>query len=301
MKLNKIIGDVKNKNILLLQGPMGDYFNTLDQRFSSDGAKVFRIGFNAGDEFFAKTEHYTPFKNTPKSWSNFVENFYKEHSIDMLFVFGDCRFYQKYAIEIAKDFGVEVFVFEEGYLRPNFITLEKNGVNYNSSLPRNREFYDNLDLDDEVIFEMEHLRYFASTYEKMAWQATIYYILGSVFHYKYPNYHHHRNFSFLKEGIIGIKNFLRKNLNRVIERGLNKYFENELNNQYYFVPLQTYNDFQLRAHSDYNSIEEFIQEIIISFSKYAPKNTYLVFKHHPMDRGKRIIKNISIFILNIME
>ena len=81
----KIVGDVKEKKILLLQGPMGSYFNTLDTKFTNEGAKVFRIGFNAGDEFFARTDHYTEYKDKPKNWQKFVEEFYKKHDINKLF------------------------------------------------------------------------------------------------------------------------------------------------------------------------------------------------------------------------
>lgn len=295
MKLDKIVGDVQNKNILLLQGPMGSYFNTLDERFTKNGANVFRIGFNAGDEYFAKSDHYTGYKDTPENWPVYIKDFLLKNNINKLFVFGDCRFYQKHAIAISKGLNIEVFVFEEGYLRPNFITLEKYGVNDNSTIPRDRKFYDNLNIDNEIIFEMEHLEYFGSTYGKMARQATLYYFLGNFFHYKYPNYHHHRCFSFFKEGWTGIKNYFRKNINIVKEKNLNQYFEKELDKKYYFVPLQTYNDFQLRVHSNYNSIEEFIKEVLMSFSKFAPGDKYLVFKHHPMDRGKKNYKKYIMF------
>src|SRR5574344_2517357 len=81
----------------------------------------------------------------------------------------------------------------------------------------------------------------------------------------------------------------------VKEKNLNQYFEKELDKKYYFVPLQTYNDFQLRVHSNYNSIEEFIKEVLMSFSKFAPGDKYLVFKHHPMDRGKKNYKKYIMF------
>ncbi|MCP4180108.1 MAG: capsular biosynthesis protein, partial [bacterium] len=74
-------------------------------------------------------------------------------------------------------------------------------------------------------------------------------------------------------------------------------FEDRLNNdlakKYYFVPLQTYSDFQVRIHSDFGSIESFLKGVILSFSKNAPKETFLLLKHHPMDRG---IKNYSKLI-----
>ena len=162
----KIVDDVKEKKILLLQGPMGSYFNTLDTKFTNEGAKVFRIGFNAGDEFFARTDHYTGYKDKPKNWQKFVEEFYKKYDIQMLFVFGDCRFYQKIAIDIEKKLQIEVFVFEEGYIRPNFITLEKYGVNGYSPQPKERTFYDNLIFDDNLIEEIKSVVKFKSTFIK---------------------------------------------------------------------------------------------------------------------------------------
>ena len=49
-------------------------------------------------------------------------------------MFGDCRQYHRTAKQVAERNNIRVFAFEEGYIRPNFVTLEENGVNGNSSL-----------------------------------------------------------------------------------------------------------------------------------------------------------------------
>jgi len=64
-----------------------------------------------------------------------------------------------------------------------------------------------------------------------------------------------------------------------------------------FVPLQTHNDFQILEHSGYKSIEKFIIEVIESFSN-SGLDKWLIFKHHPVDRGR---KNYKEFILNQAE
>ena len=300
----KIVGDVKEKKILLLQGPMGSYFNTLDTKFTNEGAKVFRVGFNAGDEFFARTDHFTGYKDKPKNWQKFVEEFYKKHDIQMLFVFGDCRFYQKIAIEVAKKSQIQVFVFEEGYIRPNFITLEKYGVNGYSPQTKDRTFYDNLIFDDDLIKEIESVVKFKSTFIKLAREAIIYYWVSNLFYHKYPYYIHHRNFFLMDEFKSGCKNVFRKYKYKFTERGLNNRFKNEFSKKYYFVPLQTHGDFQIKTHSKYKNIEAFIKEVMESFSKNAPKEAFLVFKHHPVDRGQRnharYIKNLA-YILGIKD
>ena len=287
MQILDIVGSVDGKNILLLQGPMGRFFNQLDHKFSKLGAQTFRIGLNAGDEFFADAKHYTPFKGRIEEWERFIENFFVKHQIDILFVFGDCRFYQSKAIEIAKQCGVRVFVFEEGYIRPDFITLEENGVNDNSSLPRERAFYDALPYHENMECHSKNVVHIGNTYGKMAWQAVFYYVIGNLFAFKYPHYQHHRTFSAILEAFYGVRNFLRKYKYKVIEYKTEELYKTKLSKKYYFVALQTHEDFQILHHSDYESIEAFIEEVLESFATYAPQDTFLVLKHHPMDRGKK--------------
>ena len=287
MQIVDIVGDVSGKNILLLQGPMGKFFNLLDHKFMSLGATTFRIGLNAGDEFFADARHFIPFKGRIEEWKSFIAAFNKKHSIDMVFVFGDCRFYQNKAIKTAKKQGLEVFVFEEGYVRPDFITLEKNGVNDNSSLPREREFYDALEYHDKMECNSKNILHIGNTYKEVVWQATLYYLVGNIFFFKYPHYHHHRTFSALLEAFYGVRNFVRKQRYRFQEFNAQKLYQTQLHKQYYFVALQTYEDFQILHHSDYKNIEEFIVEVLSSFAHNAPKDKYLMIKHHPMDRGKK--------------
>lgn len=290
MQIFEVIGDIKDKNILLLQGPMGAFFNFLDKKFTSQGAKTFRIGFNAGDEFFSDTKHFTPYRDKPSEWEKFISDYLRSHAIDLIFLFGDCRYYQRLAIKIAKEMGVRVFIFEEGYIRPDFITIEENGVNDHSSLPRNREFYDALIYSEEAQCNYKNAKHIGSTYKIMALQAAAYYVVARMFRFKYPYYEHHKNFSAFLELFYGVRNFLRKQLYSVQEAGLEHAFSDEYSKRYYFVALQTHDDFQIKEHSKYKNMEEFILEVLQSFAKYAPKDRYLVIKHHPMDRGKKDYK-----------
>lgn len=284
MTLENRIGDIKGKNVLLLQGPMGTFFNKLTKICIKKGANPFRIGFNAGDQFFALKHNFYPYKGTPKQWPKFIKKFYSEHNIELVFLFGDCRFYHKMAIQIAKNMQIDVYVFEEGYLRPGFITMEYFGANHHSKTPRYREYYDTY----TPRFKQDYIEQTTySTYGRMAWWALEYYMISNIFYFLYPHYIHHRDFSAFKEGVYGIINFLRKMKHKITERNLEIIFEKNLCKKYYFVPIQTHDDFQVRAHSRFRTMESFIEYNIASFSKNAPKDTFLVFKHHPMDRGKR--------------
>ncbi len=291
----KRIGDIDGKNILLLQGPMGGFFKRLDDYFRAEGAITFKLGLNAGDQFFSNHDNYTPYRGDVEGWREFVSRFVIENKIDKLFVFGDCRIYQRMAIGAANEIGVEVFVFEEGYFRPDYITLERAGVNDYSHISREKEFYEALDLES-LPHPSPSPTHFSLI--RMVMSAIIYYLLSNLFFFRYPHYQHHRDFSSIKEAFFGIRNFVRKYYYLFKERHHIELITGRLSKAYFFVPLQTYNDFQILQHSDYLSIEKFIIEVLESFAKKAPSETYLLFKHHPVDRGR---KDYEEFIFNQAE
>ncbi len=276
------IGEVRDRRILLLQGPMGTFFKRLDRRLRRAGAQTYRIGFNAGDRFFSYGDNYTSYRGTKEEWESFVGDFLQKHRIDMIFLFGDCRFYQATAIRVAQRMGIEVFVFEEGYVRPHYITMERWGVNDYSHLSRDPDFYRRLESTEPL--EPQHAR---QSKTKMVLSATAYYAVANLFAFRYPHYQHHRDFSAVKEAFYGIRGAIRKLYYPLMDNRYGDKIKRDLHHRYYFVPLQTHNDFQILQHSPFQSIEKFIITVLESFAVHAPKDHWIVFKHHPVDRGRR--------------
>ena len=62
-----------------------------------------------------------------------------EEQVTDLHVFGDWRPLHREAVLLARVRGIRVWAYEEGYLRPDYITMEQGGVNGLSSLPNTRE------------------------------------------------------------------------------------------------------------------------------------------------------------------
>jgi capsular polysaccharide export protein len=276
------IGDIKDKNILFLQGPMGTFFKKVDKSFKKKGANTYKIGFNMGDWIFSYHDNYTPYTDTTKHWEKFITNYLISNKIDMIFLFGDCRFYQKIARKVAYNLNIKVYVFEEGYIRPHYITMELFGVNGFSDIPKNREFYQNLSIDEQPT--PKHAK---TSKTKMILSASAYYAVSNLFYFKYPHYIHHRDFSAIKELFYGIRGMYRKLWFQLTQRKYHNIFQTTLHKKYYFIPLQTHNDFQILQHSNYKSVEKFIIQVLESFASNAPKDTHIVFKHHPVDRGRK--------------
>jgi capsular polysaccharide export protein len=287
------IGAIKNNNILFLQGPMGTFFKKLDKSFSKRGATTYKIGFNAADSFFSNHYNYVPFRAKEQEWEYFITNFLKDKKINKVFLFGDCRFYQSVTIQIAMKLSIEVFVFEEGYIRPDYITMEKYGVNDFSHICRDPNFYKNLPCSEE-----DSPKPAFQSKAKLIFSAMIYYSIANLLHFRYPYYKHHRDFSAIKEAFYGVRSFIRKIYYPLYENKYKSKIETTLSKKYFFVPIQTHNDFQILQHSGYLSIEKFILDVLDSFMKYAADEHYIIFKHHPVDRGQ---KNYTSFIMEQSE
>jgi len=290
------IGTVDKKNILFLQGPVGFFFKDLKSVLQSNGATTFKIALNAADWFFSNRDTVYSFKGKKEVWSDYIKTFLKEKKIDKIFIFGDCRFYQMQTIAIAMDLHIDVFVFEEGYVRPDFVTMEKYGVNNFSKISRDPAFY--MALDDRYLTLEREILPVNPKFSRMAFSAITYYLLSHLFTFRYPHYVHHREPSAVKEFFWGWRNVFRKVKYKFTEKGLTEKLTGALSKRYFFVPLQTYNDFQLREHSSFASIEDFIADVMYSFAEHAPKETFLVLKHHPADRGR---KNYEVLIASLSK
>jgi capsular polysaccharide export protein len=267
---------------------MGSVFKKFDLVLRQHGAKTYKIGFTAGDWYFSNQDNYIPFQGKKEEWHVYIKSFLETNNIEKIFLFGDCRFYQSQAIAAAYSLGIDIFVFEEGYVRPHYVTMEKYGVNDYSRISRNADFYVNL--KEKPYKKPLHTK---QSKFKMIYSATLYYLISNLFFFRYPHYEHHRDFSALKEAFYGVRGLMRKIIYIFTERKYTKILTKELSKRYFFVPLQTHNDFQILQHSEYGSIEKFIIEVLESFAAFAPRDDKLIFKHHPVDRGRR---NYAAFI-----
>ncbi|EOG9269577.1 capsule biosynthesis protein [Campylobacter coli] len=274
---DKIKKEFSGKTVLLLQGPVGTFFHRLAIKMKKNKTKVLKLNFNGGDFFFYPNGKRC--KCDEKDLENFYENFFKEKKIDAIVMYNDCRLIHAKAIKVARKLGIGIWIFEEGYLRPYCITFEKDGVNANSSLPRDKNFYLSCN-----ILTKESIKEIPGGFKFMAFSAFLYWFFSFLLAPFFNNKLHHRTL-FPFEFLFWFRSLYRKYLYKFTEKKLNQKIYS-LEKKYFLAILQVYNDTQIKHHYK-KSIEEFIEELILSFANHARAKSYLVFKHHPMDRGYR--------------
>jgi capsule polysaccharide modification protein KpsS len=269
----------KGRKILLLQGPMGPFFWWLSRKIRRRGATVFKVNFNLGDVFFYPFENIL-YRKSLHDWPLYLEQLLQEHNISEIALFGDCRPYHKAAIEVARRLDVRVVVFEEGYLRPHWITLEEGGVNGNSTISNCPEFYRKQTLSPQL-----NSRRFAHPFARMALFSSLYALSEACGRKFFPQYKHHRVLNPFSEISSWLRSAWRRRRHNVNSKQVQKRCKGPLANNYFLLPLQVRNDAQILHHSPFMDIGSLLTTVIGSFAEYASKELFLVIKHHPMDRG----------------
>nr|WP_284500098.1 capsular biosynthesis protein [Microbulbifer sp. GX H0434] len=265
---------------VFLQGPLGPFFARLAKRLSAFGVETHKINFNGGDRHFGWADHQVDFTGHARDWSAFFRDYLQRHDIAAVFVYGDCRLYHAEACSVCEALDIPFGVFEEGYLRPDFVTLEWGGVNALSSTDWSLEA-----IDSYRPAGREPSLKVGMTFWQRAAFAVRYYLAARLARSEFPDYQHHRNRDWKAETGCWLKSFVRKGVYKLTQRSLLPRVLERYSGRFYLFPLQTRDDFQLRTHSDLLSIENAIDVVISSFARNAAEDEALVIKHHPMDRG----------------
>ncbi|WP_373376751.1 capsule biosynthesis protein [Cupriavidus nantongensis] len=267
-----------HRRVLLLQGPNGPFFARLRDLLTAKGCQVTKVNFNGGDDAFYRRGDIVRFVQPMVLWESVLRSLVAERRIDAIVVFGTSRRQHRIGARVADALGIAFWAFEEGYVRPDYITLECGGVNADSPLA------------PLAIPEIPKVtvpakpRKFRHSFRKMALYSFWYFAAGMTGARRYPHYQHHKPFALHELGQ-WIRAAYRKQVYRWQERPLREQLLANDHPHFFLAPLQVYNDSQIRVHSPWRRIEDFIEWTAHSFAEHAPADSVLVFKHHPMDRG----------------
>lgn len=294
------------KRVLFLQGPVGPFFWNLAKDLRSKGAEVFKFNFNAGDWLFYPRGAHS-FKGHLSEWAPQLGAFMREQQIDVVLLFGDCRPVHACVRGLAQELGCTLGVFEEGYLRPNYVTFEPVGVNGNSVFAQSlgpwlvqQALQQKTEQKTEGGSQQPKAKPVGNAFWHSAMWGMAYFFAAWLGQFTWNNALHHRRMSIFDSPWWWLS-FGRKFWYKIKEWGIERLLCTEKSDQFFLIPLQVYNDAQITVHSDFDSVCNFADYVMRSFAKalaiersegvpsggQSIRDAILVFKHHPMDRGHR--------------
>jgi len=177
-----------------------------------------------------------------------------------------------------------VHVFEEGYMRPYWITYERGGTNGNSRLM------------EMSIADMQ------KALEKSDMEAPLppghwgdmrqHVFYGALYHWfvmfrngDYRNFRPHRDLPVTKEFRLYLKRLLLMPF-QAIERRAATLRIRLGGFPYHLALLQLEHDSSFQMHSPFATMTDFLEEVIGGFAKGAPQHHHLVVKAHPLEDGR---------------
>lgn len=267
------------RHVLFLQGPGSLFFYRFGQALKRTGVEVSKIHLCAGDLLFWPSSDAVVFRGSFEDWPSFIERYIISHGVSDVVLFSDSRPYHRVATNIAKGLGINAFVFENGYFRPDWITFERGGVNGRSPFPRDRARIEKLaEAAPDPDVHATSLRYNRHLLlGDWTWHALN--LLGTPL---FPHYRRHRPAHPLRELWGATKKIVRWYGKHQRSKAR---FDSILDSKrpYFFFPLQLDQDFQLIVDSPFASISEATEAVIASFARHAPRDCLLVIKNHPHD------------------
>jgi capsular polysaccharide export protein len=199
-------------------------------------------------------------------------------------LYGDTRPIHAEAIAVAREAGIAVHVFEEGYLRPYWVTYERGGANGHSRLMQlgvaeMRAALANAELDHTEApahwGDMRHHIFYGALYH--------FHVLAR--NRGYAGFRSHRQ--------IGVRGEFLLYLRRLglmpwlwADRVAATWKIRTGGFPYHVCLLQLAHDASFRMHSPFKGMREFLDLVIRGFAEGAPRHHHLVFKAHPLEDGR---------------
>lgn len=266
---------------LLLQGPVGWFFKSLQTELIRRNFDVKRVLFNSADAIYASRKNVVRFSGSLDDWQRWLKNEFSVNPPDIIILFGSNRPVHTVARELAKIHDIKVLSLEEGYLRSGYITCEVGGNNQHSMLSHSMK---------DVIAEgdvPQHANVGSSFYHLVA-QGMIYYLWRDFTESEAEKQLYHRVTNTpLVDSIIWTRRMMRYWWAKIFEYRARRQILSGKKGHYIFVPLQTPGDSQLRIASRGWSNNKLVRETLRAV-KETGSDLHVIFKTHPLDVNSHI-------------
>lgn len=265
---------LRGRRFLIVTAPFGPFGKVLARTLEERGAEVSRMIFNAGDMAYWRRSGGIVFKRTVSSWPARLAELAPQFTDIVLF--GEGGAYNQAVMTHRPHMDARVWVLENGYLRPDWITIERDGVNASSSLPRTRAAY------DQAPREVPVTRPVGKILPHHVLHISLYHLIQLPGRFLFPRYKAPYTQPPWLQCIGHIRRYFSlafSSRKKVDARALTT------KGAFFLACLQREGDAQLLRYSHFADNTAFLAEVMTSFARHAPQDARLVVKNHPLDPG----------------
>jgi len=273
---------------LFLQGPHGPFFDRLARQLRIAGARTCRLGFNSADRAFWHGGDYIAFRDPPDALSGALAEMIDQNAVTDIVCYGSNRPVHEIALRVAKDKGLTPHVFEEGYLRPYWVTYERGPANAASPATgfTLSEMADALAHGAPTLYEAPDR--WGDMRAHMIW--------GAAYHARllagnagYPGFKPHRTPDYWAEFRLHLAKLLSAPA-RTVVRGASTLRVRHGGFPYHLVLLQLAHDANFLNHGPFPDQAHFLDVVFRGFAEGAPRHHHLVLKAHPLEDGREPLR-----------
>src|SRR5882672_6536838 len=248
-------------HFLFLQGMPSPFFRRIARGLAARGWRTTGINLCMGDRLFWGGRKAVNYRGSLADWPAFIDAFLMREGVTDLVLLGEQRRYHKEAVAAAQARGIRVTVTDFGYLRPDWITLERDGMSGNSRFPR--------DMDEVRRLAGQAARSdlaprYADSALAMALGDLLYSFSSVLFGWLYPKYQRsdRRPHPIVYFPAIGWRLLAARFGAQRAQRQMAALLAAQT--PYFVLPLQLEHDFQIVAYSPFADLLEPLQAVIRS-------------------------------------
>lgn len=275
------------KNFLFLQGPQGPFFAKCAKAVQDDGHQVFKICLNGGDQTDWGRMPFDAYTGTLAEWEQYLAAYIAEHKITDIALYSYWRPYHQTAIQLARSKGVQLHGFEEGLLRPYWVTLDPRlPCEYAAYVKEevSRQLQAGVSVPTDVAEPKETKVVQSNSSWWMLFWCFRYYLAFFSRADKYKQYETHRPWAPATEAKFWFFQVLKYPWRKMTSTLRLRRVLRETS-PLYALCLQLDGDSQIKQYCHYDGMRDVLGEALPAFAAHAPKDAILVVKSHPLDNG----------------
>jgi capsular polysaccharide export protein len=283
--------EMNNAHIVFLQGLPTPFFTRVARELTARGCRTTGINLCLGDQLFWRGAYTVNYRGRLADWAQFIADFYDKNGVTGIVLLGEQRSYHQQAIKLAQARGISVTVTDFGYLRPDWMTFERDGMGGDSHFPKDAQAILALAADAP---RADLTQRYTDGFWTMAWGDMAYHFANFFYFWLFPFYRrpYKRNHPLVHYVAIGRRLLFAKRGHRHAQAKLAQLQAEQV--RYFLFPLQLENDFQIVSYSPFDSLEDAIWLVLQSFAQHAEADTRLLIKVHPLDPGLKSWQKIIL-------